>query len=63
LHPKKVREIYDERLNEGIKFIAVVGDLNDTPDSRPLTRLLNNWSTLVDIMEHNKFKKDGHPGT
>jgi endonuclease/exonuclease/phosphatase family metal-dependent hydrolase len=60
---RTVRNIVDERLSQGIKFIAVVGDLNDTPNSKPLTPLLENGSTLVDIMDHNKFKKDGRPGT
>ena len=60
---KTVRKIFDDRLNQGIKFIAIVGDLNDTPDSKPLVPLFENDSTLTDIMNHNKFKNDGHPGT
>lgn len=59
----RVRKIVDDHLNQGIKFIAVVGDLNDTPDSNPLIPLLQNGSRLVDIMDHNKFKKDGRLGT
>ncbi len=59
----KVRVIYDELLNQGFEFIAVAGDLNDTPARDPLQPLLGNGSTLVDIMTHDKFVGDGHPGT
>jgi endonuclease/exonuclease/phosphatase family metal-dependent hydrolase len=60
---KKVRDIYETNLNQGLEYIAVAGDLNDTPESDPLRPLLGNGSTLTDIMKHNKFKDDGHPGT
>jgi endonuclease/exonuclease/phosphatase family metal-dependent hydrolase len=59
----RVRAIYDERSNQGIEFIAVVGDLNDTPNRDPLQPLVGDGSTLVDIMVHNKFIGDGRPGT
>jgi len=57
-----VRTIYDE-LNKKFDFIAVIGDLNDTPDSAPLRALLGNNSNLLDIMKHEKFVGDGRPGT
>ena len=60
---KRVREIYNERLNEGFEFIAIVGDLNDSPDRAPLQPLLGNGSHLVEIMAHEKFKGDGRDGT
>ena len=60
---KKVREIYEKRLNEGFEYIAVAGDLNDTPNSNALQPLLASGSTLVDVMAHNKFTGDGRPGT
>jgi endonuclease/exonuclease/phosphatase family metal-dependent hydrolase len=60
---KRAREIYDQRLNEGHEFIAVVGDLNDTPSSSPLQPLVGNGSNIVDIMTHNKFVGDSRPGT
>ncbi|HJS64364.1 MAG TPA: endonuclease/exonuclease/phosphatase family protein [Nitrososphaeraceae archaeon] len=60
---KRVREIYDQRLNQAFEFIAVVGDLNDTPESEPLQPLLGNGSDLTDIMKHDKFTGDGRPGT
>jgi endonuclease/exonuclease/phosphatase family metal-dependent hydrolase len=60
---KRVKKIYDDRLNQWQEFIAVVGDLNDTPNSGPLQPLVGNGSNLVDIMNHNKFVGDGRPGT
>jgi endonuclease/exonuclease/phosphatase family metal-dependent hydrolase len=59
---KRVREIYDKLVRD-FDFIAIVGDLNDTPDSKPLSPLLKNNSNLVDIMDHEKFVGDGRLGT
>jgi hypothetical protein len=59
----KVREIYNSRLKQGFEFIAVVGDLNDTPYSNPLRPLLNSQVGLIDITKHNKFVKDDRVGT
>jgi endonuclease/exonuclease/phosphatase family metal-dependent hydrolase len=59
----RVGDIYQERLNQGFEFIAIVGDLNDTPTSLPLQQLLGSELGLVDIMNHNKFTGDGRPGT
>ena len=44
------------------KFVAVIGDLNDTPDSDPLLPLLAG-STLRDAFTHPEFDDGGHPGT
>jgi endonuclease/exonuclease/phosphatase family metal-dependent hydrolase len=63
LQAQRVREIYDKRRTEGIEFIAVVGDLNDTPDSQPLEPLLKDGSDLQDITTHPKFVSDGREGT
>ena len=60
---KRVREIYEERLNQGIKFIAVIGDLNIHPNDDSLQPLLGNGSSLVDVMQHPKFTSDGFLGT
>ena len=57
----RVREIYEQRLKEGYKYIAIVGDFNDTPDSQALVNLLTDG--LVDIMAHPNFKGDERPGT
>jgi endonuclease/exonuclease/phosphatase family metal-dependent hydrolase len=58
----QVRAIYEARLQEGFELIAIVGDLNDTPDSAPLMPLLQNRSTLVEVMAHHLFAGDGRPG-
>ena len=60
---KRVREIYEERVNQGLKFIAIAGDLNDIPDRDPLQPLLGNGSNLIEVMQHSKFRGDGRPGT
>jgi endonuclease/exonuclease/phosphatase family metal-dependent hydrolase len=60
---KRVREIYEQRRNEGIKLIAVVGDLNDTPESESLQPLLGDGSDLRDISTHPAFVNDGRVGT
>jgi len=59
----RVREIYDARVHQGIKQVIIAGDFNDTPDSDPLSPLLQCDSDLKDIMEHTKFVGDGRPGT
>lgn len=57
----RVREIYDLRRKQDVKYIAVVGDFNDTPSSAPLAPLMS--SDLRDISAHPKFQSDGRPGT
>ena len=57
-----VRGIYDRLRSEGATMIAVLGDLNDTPDSAALAPLLGPGD-LKDISEHPSFQDDGHPGT
>lgn len=59
----KVKDIYNNRLKQGFKFIAIVGDLNDTPDSDPLQPLLGSQVGLTDIMKHDKFVGDDRVGT
>jgi len=59
----RAREIYDLRHSQGFDAIAIVGDLNDTPASDPLSPLLGSGSDLRDIFDHDKFEGDGRPGT
>lgn len=59
---QRVAEIVEERLAMGIENIAVMGDLNDTPDSDPLRPLLEGTS-LKDVFEHPGFDNGGYPGT
>ena len=60
---KRIREIYEERLSQGIKFIVVIGDLNIHPNDDSLQPLLSNESSLVEVMRHPKFISDGFGGT
>jgi len=59
---KRVQEIYNLRKTEGFDFIAVVGDLNDTPASDPLKPLIDD-TDLKDIFKHPQFDDGGRPGT
>lgn len=59
---ERVREIYEQRRKEGYRYIAIVGDFNDTPDSPALGNLIQD-DGLVDIMKHDKFVGDKRPGT
>jgi len=59
---KRVKEIYEKLRQEGNKFIAVIGDFNDTPDSAPLAPLIAQ-TDLKDISEHANFDDGGRPGT
>lgn len=54
--------IYEELIADGEKYVVVVGDLNDTPDSAPLKPLLSE-TNLKDAFENPAFDDDGHPGT
>jgi endonuclease/exonuclease/phosphatase family metal-dependent hydrolase len=58
----RVKEIYDGLKASGETNIAVVGDLNDTPDSQALASLIQN-TDLKDITTHPTFQSDGRPGT
>lgn len=59
----QVRAIYDQRRQEGLTHIAIIGDFNDTPNSAPLAPLLQQGSDLKDISQHPAFKGDGRDGT
>ncbi len=57
-----VRSIYQRLRSEGAAMIAVLGDLNDVPESEALAPLLAQGD-LKDISTHTKFQSDGRPGT
>lgn len=57
-----IAEIYDSLIAEGYPLVAVVGDLNDTPDSDALQPLLGA-TTLKDISEHPRFDPGPRKGT
>jgi endonuclease/exonuclease/phosphatase family metal-dependent hydrolase len=58
----RVKAIYEQLRQDGIKHIAVIGDFNDTPDSGPI-KPLTEQTDLKDISEHANFDDGGRPGT
>jgi predicted extracellular nuclease len=58
----QVARIAERLKTESAPLIAVIGDLNDTPDSDPLHPLFNG-AGFRDISDHPDFQSDGHPGT
>ena len=63
MQAETVRAIYEERRQAGATLIAVIGDLNDTPDSAPLAPLLADGSALRDVSTHPNYQNDGRRGT
>jgi len=59
---ERVMKIYEGLLAAGEKFIAVIGDFNDTPNSKPLHPLLVG-TNLKDAFTHRSFDDGGFPGT
>jgi endonuclease/exonuclease/phosphatase family metal-dependent hydrolase len=59
---RRIAQIYRRLVAEGQTNVLVVGDFNDTPDSKPLAPLLAQ-TDLRDITTHPKFTTDGRPGT
>jgi endonuclease/exonuclease/phosphatase family metal-dependent hydrolase len=58
----RIAEIYWQLCADGAEYVAVVGDLNDTPDSEPLAPLLAG-TDLRDVAEVTGFEDGGRPGT
>ncbi len=59
----RVATLYQRRLAQGFNFIAVLGDLNDTPGSDALAPLVAPAVGLIDVTAHAAFTSDGLPGT
>ena len=59
---QRVAEIYRDLVTNHTSLVAVLGDLNDTPDSDPLAPLLRE-TDLRDISTHPRFDDGGRPGT
>ncbi|WP_437616455.1 endonuclease/exonuclease/phosphatase family protein [Erwinia sp. V71] len=59
---ERVKMIYQQRIKQGATLIAITGDFNDTPDSKPLAPLLQD-TDLKDIFTHERFDDGGYPGT
>jgi endonuclease/exonuclease/phosphatase family metal-dependent hydrolase len=58
----RVADIYRGLVAEGARYVAIVGDFNDTPDSDPMAPLLTG-TDLKDISAHPGFDDGGYPGT
>lgn len=58
----RVAAIANRLKTEGASLMAVMGDLNDTPESEALAPLLQE-AGFRDISEHAAFQNDGLPGT
>ena len=59
---KQVKVIYEGLVAAGVELVAVIGDLNDTPDSAPLKPLVKD-TDLKDAFTHPSFEDGGFPGT
>jgi endonuclease/exonuclease/phosphatase family metal-dependent hydrolase len=62
LQAQRVKTIYEGLRQGGADNVAIVGDFNDTPDSNPLSPLIQG-TDLKDISEHPDFDNGGRPGT
>jgi endonuclease/exonuclease/phosphatase family metal-dependent hydrolase len=58
----RVAEIYRDLVADGAEHVAVIGDLNDTPEGAPLAPLLGG-TDLRDAFLHPAFDDGGFPGT
>jgi endonuclease/exonuclease/phosphatase family metal-dependent hydrolase len=59
---RRVAEIYHNLVDVGQRYVAIIGDLNDTPESEPLAPLLKE-TDLTDAFQHAEFDDGGYPGT
>lgn len=59
---KRTAEIYERLRSEGHESIVVLGDLNDTPDSKPLQSLLAE-TDLREITQNDLFSPGEFEGT
>jgi endonuclease/exonuclease/phosphatase family metal-dependent hydrolase len=62
LQGTRVNEIVKDLLARGEHYIAVIGDLNDTPDSDALDALQAD-NILTDAFQHPEFDNGGYEGT
>lgn len=62
LQARRVRDIVEDLIAAGEALVAVVGDLNDTPDSDAL-EVLTEGGLLTDASHHDSFDDGGYPGT
>lgn len=58
----RVKSIYESLRATGAALVAVIGDFNDTPESKPI-QPLTKQTDLKDVSEHAVFEDGGRPGT
>jgi exonuclease III len=58
---KRTAAIYQRLISEGHLNVVVLGDLNDTPDSKDL-KLLLSGTDLKDVSDHPSFDTGEFPG-
>lgn len=58
---RRAREICEDLLREGLDYVALIGDLNDFPESHALKPLAG--SSFKDAFVHPDFDDGGYPGT
>jgi endonuclease/exonuclease/phosphatase family metal-dependent hydrolase len=64
LQAERLRAIYDQRRADGVANVVILGDFNDTPDSEPLSPILQKNSDLKDVSQHGAYTDDANrPGT
>lgn len=59
---QRVADIYRRLRKDGVSYVVVLGDFNDTPSSAPLAPLMDA-TDLRDVSEHTGFDDGGRPGT
>jgi endonuclease/exonuclease/phosphatase family metal-dependent hydrolase len=61
---EQVKAIYDGLRRDGVEYVVVLGDFNDTPDSAPLQALLAAPPQGADVTDfvHVADFDDGAPG-
>lgn len=62
IQAQRIKAIYEGLVAAGQRLVAVAGDFNDTPDSDPLSPLLEH-TDLEDVFKHPAFDDGGYPGT
>ena len=60
---QRVADIYRRLRKDGVSYVAVLGDLNDTPTSAPLAPLLDRHRPARHLHPPELRRRRGRPGT
>ena len=60
--PQRVADIYRRLRKDGVSYVVVLDDFNQTPSSAPVSPLMDA-TDLRDVSEHTGFDDGGRPGT